>query len=113
MTATLQEILRVIEQSKGNISLDAPLESARELGVDNFESILPKIEDNFDRIGWERLFHDIPRPELELLGCIFLGMRPHEIMSTLGYKNIARYYAMSARLRAIYRQRKTDYVDYT
>lgn len=74
--------------------------------------IVPIGEDTFDRIGWENLFHSLPQEQLEVLVCLYLGMKPLEIVKALGYENIGRYYNVSFKLRQMYRERKDRFVEY-
>lgn len=69
-------------------------------------------EDSFDRIGWENMFHKLPVEQLEVLVCLYLGMKPVEIVKVLHYKNIIRYYNVSAKLRNLYREQKPRLLDY-
>lgn len=62
--------------------------------------------DNIDFIAYENLFHSLPQEQLEVMICLFLGMRPVEIVKALNFKNIARFYNISSRLRKSYREQK-------
>jgi hypothetical protein len=77
-------------------------------GFENGEAaIIPFImPDDMDKIAWEKLFHTIPQEQLEVLVCLYLGMRPKEIVKTLQYPSIVRFYNMTAKLRETYRQQK-------
>ena len=68
--------------------------------------------DNLDRVGWAQMFHRLPQAQLEILICRYLGFKPAEIVKILGYKNIVRYYNVSAKLRKIYREQKGHCLDY-
>lgn len=65
-----------------------------------------------DFVGYERLFHHIPQDQMEVLVCLFLGMKPNEIVKALKYKNIVRYYNVSARLRMSFKRQKGRFLDY-
>lgn len=79
---------------------------------DPFGEIVPIVEDTFNRIGWENLFHNLPKEQLEVLVCLYLGFKPTEIVKILHYKNIAKYYNVSAKLRRLYREQKDRFIDY-
>ena len=104
----LNSILWAIEISKGPLSLDA---SKDDEDAPN-ESLMPVVEDKFDRYGWEKLFHTLPQEQLEVLVCLFLGLKPEEIVKVLHYPNIVRYYNVSTKLRKLYQERKKVCLDY-
>lgn len=108
MTATFEDILRAMEVSKGTISLDAITDGFEKPD----ESIFPTVRDTFDRYGWEKMFHHLPQEQLEVLVCLFLGLKPAEIVKVLHYPNIVRYYNVSTKLRKIYQERKEACLDY-
>ena len=68
--------------------------------VDNIEAA--------DTIFMEDLLHHLPKEQLEVLACRYLGFKPKEIVEILAYKNIARYYNVNAKLRTLCRERKID-----
>lgn len=111
---TIREIEQIAEIAKGTISLDQPVEGYD--GNDPYslplESILPAVEDSFDRYGWEELFHTLPQEQLEILVCLFLGMKPEEIVKVLQYPNIVRFYNVSTKLRRLYREQKDECLGY-
>lgn len=74
--------------------------------------IVPIFEDTLDRYGWEKMFHALPQEQLEVLVCLYLGLKPTEIVTTLGYPNIVRYYNVSSKLRKMYKERKKECLDY-
>lgn len=67
-------------------------------------------QDNMDFIGYENLFHSLPREQLEVMICLFLGMKPVEIAKEFKYKNIARFYSINSRLRKSYQERKEEFM---
>lgn len=69
-------------------------------------------EDSFNRVGWEELFHHLPQAQLEILVCLYLGLKPLEIVEALGFKDIAAYYNASFKLRRLYREQKYRFIDY-
>lgn len=66
--------------------------------------------DNIDFIAYENLFHSLPQDQLEVMICLFLGMKPLEIVKALRFKNIARFYNISSRLRKSYQERKDAFM---
>lgn len=64
-------------------------------------------ESSMDSIAWERFFYALTPDQLEVLLFLYLGYTPKEIMRKLRYKNIRRFYNVSATLRTVYRARKT------
>lgn len=66
--------------------------------------------DNIDFVGFENLFHSLPKEQLEVMICLFLGMKPIEIVEALHFKNIARFYNISAGLRKSYQERKEAFI---
>jgi len=66
--------------------------------------------DNIDSVGFENFFHSLPKEELEVMICLFLGMTPTEIVEAFHFKNIARFYNVSARLRESYKERKQEFM---
>ena len=75
--------------------------------------VVPIIEeDTFNRIGWEELFHNLPQEQLEILVCLYLGLKPLEIVKALGFKNIAKYYNASFKLKRLYREQKYRFIEY-
>lgn len=65
-----------------------------------------------DQVGWERMFHNIPQEQLEVMVCLFLGFKPKEIVDILQLPNIVRYYNVSTKLRQSYKERKAECLDY-
>lgn len=65
---------------------------------------------NFDFVAYENLFHSLPKDQLEVMICLFLGMKPLEIVKALHFKNIARFYNISSRLRRSYQERKEAFI---
>lgn len=59
-----------------------------------------------DTLSLENLFHELPQEQLEVLVCLYLGLKPQEIVEVLQYPNIVRYYNVSSKLRRLYRERK-------
>lgn len=78
---------------------------------DNIE-FAPIVVDNFDRIGWEKMFHNMPQEQMEVLICLYLGFKPVEIVKVLKYPNIVKYYNISAKMRKLYNEQKNHFVDY-
>lgn len=66
-----------------------------------------------DTLDAERVIHNIPKDQLEVLVCLHLGIKPVDIVKILHYSNIVRYYNVSAKLRRVFLQRKALYLDYT
>lgn len=64
-----------------------------------------------DCVSWERFFHELPVEQLEVLYFLYMGYKPKEIAKKLKYKNIVRFYNVSAKLRTMYRERKTAISD--
>lgn len=77
-------------------------------GENEFDPRDPLFEDNnMDSIAWEKFFYELSPDQLEVLLFLYLGFKPQEIMRKLKYKNIRRFYNVSATLRTVYRSRKT------
>jgi len=72
----------------------------------------PTYEDDFDRIGWTRFFHELPCEETEVMVSLFLGMKPKEIMHIHHFTSMRRFYALSSRLRQSYREKKAQFLGY-
>jgi len=72
----------------------------------------PIYEDNFDRIGWALFFHSLPREQTELMISMFLGMKPKEIVKLHHFRNMRRFYGMTARLRQSYKEKKSHFLGY-
>lgn len=82
-------------------------------GEDWFEDseIVPVVQDTFNRVGWENFFHIMPQEQLEIMVCMYLGLKPLEIVKALQLKNIGKYYNASFKLRNIYRKEKGHFID--
>ena len=82
-------------------------------GVDVIGGVIAFEEDVFmDVVGWERFFHLIPQEQMEVLVCIYLGMKPVEIVEVLQLPNITRFYNVCMGLRKTYREQKGAVLDY-
>ena len=68
--------------------------------------------DSFDKVGWQSMFYQIPREQMQILVCLYLGMKPPDIVKALEIPNIVRYYNASVKLRSIFRQKKDSILDY-
>lgn len=79
---------------------------------DTLGDLVPTVSDTFNRIGWEQLFHNLPCEQLEILVFLYLGLKPLEIVEVLEFKNIAKYYNVSAKLKRLYREQKYRFIDY-
>ena len=97
----------IIQDTWGNVFYvdDDEAESADENG--RFGFTLPDIVDS---VGMENLFHSLPKDQLEVMICLFLGMKPAEIVSALHFRNIARFYNISSRLRKSCLERKAAFM---
>lgn len=73
--------------------------------------IVPVVEDTFNRCGWENFFHFLPQEQLEVMICMYLGLKPLEIVEALQMKNIGKYYNVSFKLRNVYRLNKDHFID--
>jgi hypothetical protein len=76
--------------------------------ADNYDPREPVAEDRGDNIFLEQMFHNLPKEQLEVLVCLYLGFKPPEIVKILHYPNIVRYYNVSSKLRSLYRKRKDE-----
>lgn len=65
-----------------------------------------------DNRGWEKLFHELPQDQLEVFICLYMGFKPREIVNVLGFKNIARFYNVNAKLKRIYREQNWRIFEY-
>jgi hypothetical protein len=78
---------------------------------ENFEDFkrMPAPEDEkIDSLAWEKVFHQMPQEQLEVFVCLYLGLKPKEIMKVLGFDTIARFYNVNAKLKRLYRELKID-----
>ena len=64
-----------------------------------------KVE-QLDKVVWEKIYHELPKNQLELLVCLYLGFRPKEIVKILGYKNEYRYHNLKTKLMHTYEKIK-------
>lgn len=79
----------------------------------NESNFVPAVQcDVMDTAAFENLYHTIPQNQLEVLVCLYLGLRPKEIVEALQYPNITRFYNMNARLKKTYRQKKSHFLGY-
>jgi hypothetical protein len=65
-----------------------------------------------DAIGWENLFHQIPQAQMEVFVCLYLGMKPKEIVSALGFDSINRFYNLNAKLKKNYHEQNWRVFEY-
>lgn len=98
----------IIQDALGNVNYidDDEVSNRDELGM--FGAVEPHA---FDFVGYENLFHSLPKDQLEVMVCLYLGMKPLEIVKTLRFKNVARFYNISSRLRKSYQERKGAFMD--
>lgn len=76
---------------------------------DHFEDFkqMPGIaHEKTDSVAWEKLFHKLPREELEVFVLLYLGLKPKEIMIILNFEKISQFYNINARLKKYYRELK-------
>jgi hypothetical protein len=76
-----------------------------------FDGLAAEEIDQLDCVGWVNLFHQIPQEQMEVMVCLFLGLKPLEIVKVLDYRNIARYYNVNNKLRKSYKLKKALFVD--
>jgi hypothetical protein len=74
--------------------------------------LISVVEDTFNRVGWENFFHYLPREQLTLMVCMYLGMQPAEIIEVMHFKDIRGYYNANVKLKSIYRKEKNHFIDY-
>lgn len=73
----------------------------------------PTVEDETDRIGLERFFFQLPKEQTEVMVSMFLGLKPKEIVKVHHFRNIGRFYNMSAKLRESYKDKKAQFLGYS
>jgi biotin synthase-like enzyme len=75
-------------------------------------ALMPTTElDYLDQKNWETFIHKMPQKYLELMICIQMGMHPPEIIKTLQYPNIGRYYANKAGMKEFYKKNKLQHFE--
>ncbi len=73
---------------------------------EDFKRIAAPVEKKIDMIAWEKLFHKLPQEQLEVFVCLYLGLKPKEIVKVLQFDKIARFYNVNAKLKRLYREQK-------
>lgn len=79
---------------------------------EDFTKVPSPREHKIDIIGWEALFHQLPQDQLEVFVCLYLGLKPKEIVKALHFENIARFYNVNAKLKKIYREQNWRVFEY-
>lgn len=94
------------------ISLGSTAVVSMDAMVENGEEVEDTRHQWMDKHAWEKFFHRVPKEQLELFVCLYLGMKPPEIVEVLGYPNIRRFYKVNDKLRETYRKEKDLFIDY-
>ena len=82
-------------------------------GLDDLPPELhPVCEDSTDRLDFERFFFQLPKEQTEIMISMFLGLKPKEIVKIHRFRNIGRFYSMSAKLRDSYKSKKERFLGY-
>lgn len=79
---------------------------------ENFDRVSSPEEHKTDKIGWENLFRQLPQDQLEVFICLYLGLKPKEIVKALHFENIARFYNVNAKLKKLYREQNWRIFEY-
>jgi len=84
----------------------------REIENDNHPDIVPTTHLTYeDDRQWLRFIHSIPKEYLQHSVCLYLGMKPYEIVEALQYANISKYYAMNHKVKDFYKREKIKFFD--
>ncbi len=70
------------------LQFTTPLLSLEDLKENS--DLTPRESDEYlDNAAWENLIHLMPQKYLELLICMYLGLKKREISQVLGYKSVS------------------------
>lgn len=97
----------IIQDKWGNVMYvdEDVVQKGDEMGM--FGAVDPEMS---DAVGFENFFHSVPKEQLEVMICLYLGMKPKEIAIAFGYKNVARFYNISSRLRKTFNEGKATFI---
>jgi len=79
---------------------------------EDFKRVAAPAKPFIDNVGWERLIHQIPQEELEVFVCLYVGMKPKEIVKTLELNSISKFYNLCASLKKIYAEENWLVLEY-
>jgi len=90
-----------------------------DFGYENFHTLEDEhpelvpitMPDYMDSTEWETFIHTMPQEYLEIVVCLYLGLKTEEIVQALQLPNTARLYNLNARMRHFYKKQKTAYFE--
>lgn len=68
--------------------------------------------DDIDSKAWEQLIYSMPQAYVELMICLYLGLKPKEIAKALEYGSVSRFYTNNRRMKQLYREQKKHILAY-